>query len=74
VRNENNILNRKREGKRSLGKPTSRWENNIILILNKQGGNVRIGFAWFRAGIGNIRVLVNTVTNPSIPLTAGISD
>lgn len=44
VRNENNILNRKREGKRSFGKPTSRWENNIILILNKQGGNVRIGF------------------------------
>jgi len=45
LRNENNILNRKREGKRSLGKPTSRWENNIILILNQQGGNVRIGFA-----------------------------
>jgi hypothetical protein len=44
VRKEN-ILNKKREGKRSLGKPTSRGGNNIILILNKQGGNVRIGFA-----------------------------
>jgi hypothetical protein len=45
VRNENNILNRKREAKRSLGKPTSRWENNIILIFNKQGANVQIGFS-----------------------------
>ena len=68
-----NILNKKREGKRSLVKPTSKWENNTILILNKQGGNERIGFALLRAGIGNSRILVNTFhlrrENPTSSMT-----
>ena len=74
VGDEYNILKRKHKGKRSLVKPTSIWENKIKLILNKQGGNVPIGFARLRTGIGSSRVLVHTVTNPSIPLTAGKSD
>jgi len=45
VRKENILNLNNVKVKRSLGKPTSRWDNNIILILKKQGGNVRIGFA-----------------------------
>jgi hypothetical protein len=37
IRNAYKILGRKREGKRPLGKPRLRWENNIRMDLREIG-------------------------------------
>jgi hypothetical protein len=50
IRNANNILLGKSEGKRSLGRPRRRWENNIKIDLRKIGFEVWIGFIWLRTG------------------------
>jgi hypothetical protein len=35
---------------RTRGRPRQRWEDNIIWILEKQGGKVWAGFFWLRIG------------------------
>ena len=43
----------KPEGRRSLGRPRRRWEDNIKLDLQEVGeGVVRTGWSWFRIGTG----------------------
>jgi len=39
----------KREGKRPLGRPRRRWEDNIKTDLREVGG-VEIGWSWLRIG------------------------
>jgi hypothetical protein len=36
----------KPEGKRQLGRPRSRWENNIKMDLQEWDGGARTGFIW----------------------------
>jgi hypothetical protein len=38
------------EGKRPLGRPRRRWENNINMDLREIGILGRIGFSWLRLG------------------------
>ena len=43
----------KPEGRRSLGRPRRRWEDNIKLDLQEVGeGVVRTGWSWLRIGTG----------------------
>jgi len=44
------ILVGKPEGKRPLGRPRRRWEDNIRMDLGKWSGKVWTGFIWFRIG------------------------
>jgi len=46
------VLVGKPEGKRPLGRPKSRWEDNIKIGLQKVGGVVRTGRSWLRIGTG----------------------
>ena len=39
-------------GKRPLGRPTRRWEDNIKMDLQEVGGGVRTGWSWLRIGTG----------------------
>jgi hypothetical protein len=50
IRNAYIIFVGKPEGKRSLGRPRSRWEDNIRMFLGKWGGEVWIGCMWLRVG------------------------
>ena len=45
------VLVGKREGKRPLGRPRRRWEDNLRWIFRKWEG-VEIGWSWFRIGTG----------------------
>jgi hypothetical protein len=38
------------EGKRPLGRPRRRWEDNIKIDLGRQGSMGRTGFSWLRIG------------------------
>jgi hypothetical protein len=38
------------KGKRPLGRPRHRWEDNIKLDLRRQESMVRTGFSWLRVG------------------------
>jgi len=42
----------KPEGKRALGKPRRRWENNIKLDLQEVGVRAWSGSNWLRIGTG----------------------
>ena len=42
----------KSEGKRPLGKPRRRWEDNIKIDLQEVGYGVRTGSSWLRKGTG----------------------
>jgi len=44
------VLVGKHEGKRSLGKPRSRWEDNIKMDLHEV--RVWVGSSWLRIGTG----------------------
>ena len=46
------VLVEKPEGKRPLGRPRRRWENNIKWILRKLEGVVGTGWSWLRIGTG----------------------
>jgi hypothetical protein len=46
------ILVVKPEGKRPLGRPRSRWVDNIKWILERYGGMVWTGSIWLRIGSG----------------------
>ena len=59
----------KPEGKRPLGRPRSRWEDNIKMDLQEVGG----GGDWMELAQDRDRwrVLVNTVMNLRVPKNAG---
>ena len=42
----------KPEGKKPLGRPRRRWEDNIKMDLQEVGGFVGTGWSWLRIGIG----------------------
>ena len=42
----------KPEGKRALGRPRRRWEDNIKMDLQEVGGVVGTGWSWLRIGRG----------------------
>jgi hypothetical protein len=46
------VLVGKHEGKRPLGRPRSRWEDEIRMDLREIGLGVWIGFDWLRIGTG----------------------
>ena len=46
------VLVGKPEGKRPLGRPRRRWEDNIEMDLQKWEGVVRTGWSWLRIGTG----------------------
>jgi len=43
----------KPEGKRPLGRPRHRWEDNIKIGLQVVGGGVWTGWSWLRIGTGS---------------------
>ena len=59
------VLVGKPEGKRPLGKPRRRWEDNIKMDLQEVGG----GGDWMELAqdMGRWRALVNTVMNFRVP-------
>ena len=46
------VLVGKSEGKRPLGRPRRRWEDNIKIDLQEVGGVVGTGWSWLRIGTG----------------------
>jgi len=46
------VLVGKSEGKRRLGRPRRRWEDNIKMDLQKWEGVGRTGWSWLRIGTG----------------------
>ena len=42
----------KTEGKRPMGRPRRRWEDNIKMDLQEVGGVVGTGWSWLRVGTG----------------------
>jgi hypothetical protein len=46
------VLVGKREGKRPLGRPRRRWEDNIKRYLQEVGGVVGTGWSGLRIGTG----------------------
>jgi hypothetical protein len=44
------VLVGKPEGKRPLGRPRRRWEDEIRIYLREIGLRVWIGFGWLRTG------------------------
>jgi hypothetical protein len=42
------VLVGKPERKRTLGRPTCRWEDNIEMVLQEVGYGVWTGFSWLR--------------------------
>ena len=51
------VLIGKPEGKRPLGRPRSRWEDNIKMDL-QEVGIVGTGWSWLRIGTGGGRLWV----------------
>ena len=66
------VLVGKTEGKRPLGRPRRRWENNIKMYLQEVGGGC--GY-WMELAQDRDRwrALVNTVRNLRVPKMRGIS-
>ena len=59
------VLVKKPEGKRPLGRPRSRWEDNIVMDLQEVGG----GGDWMELAQNRDRwwAFVNTVMNLRVP-------
>jgi hypothetical protein len=51
-RGAHRVLVRKPEGKRPLGRPRLRWEDNIKMDLQDVSGVVGTGWSWLRIGTG----------------------
>jgi hypothetical protein len=47
-----NVLEGKPEGKRTLGRPRRRWEDEIRMAIRKTGCEGWTGFYWPRIGTG----------------------
>jgi hypothetical protein len=52
MKNAFNILVGKPKGKRPLGRPKRRWEDNIKMYLRETGFGLWTGFVWLRIGTG----------------------
>ena len=50
------VLVGKPEGKRPLGRPRRRWEDNIKMAFRKWEGVVGTGWSWLRIGTGGGRL------------------
>jgi hypothetical protein len=50
------ILVGKPEGRRPLGRPRCRWEDNIMMDLQEVGCGVWTGWSWLRIGTGGVRL------------------
>jgi hypothetical protein len=46
----------KPEGKRQLGRPRSRWEDNIRTVFKRSFGTAWTGLLWFRIATGGRRL------------------
>jgi hypothetical protein len=46
------VLVGKLDGKRPLGRPRRRWEDNIKMYLQEVGWGAWTGLSWFRTGTG----------------------
>jgi hypothetical protein len=46
------VLVGKPQGKRPLGRPRRRWEDNIKMDLQEVGGVLGTGWSWLRIGTG----------------------
>jgi hypothetical protein len=46
------VLVQKPEGKRPLGRPRRRWEDNIKMDVQEVEGVVGTGWSWLRIGTG----------------------
>ena len=46
------VLVGKPEGKRPMGRPRCRWEDNIKMDLQEVGGGCGTGWSWLRIGTG----------------------
>jgi hypothetical protein len=57
-REAHRVLVEKVEGKRQLGIPRRRWEDNIKIDLQEVGGAGKTGWSWLKigAGGGHLRV------------------
>jgi hypothetical protein len=66
VRGEHNILVGKPEGRRPLGRPRSRWEDNIKMDL-REIGFWDVDWVLLTQDRGRWRALVNTVMNLRVP-------
>ena len=66
------VLVGKPEGKRPLGRPRRRWEDNIKMDLQEVGGSCGdwMELAQYR---DSLRALVGTVRNLRVPKMRGIS-
>jgi hypothetical protein len=51
VKGAYNILVGRPEGRRPLGRPRRRWEDNIKINLREKGLGMWIGFIWLKTGI-----------------------
>ena len=50
------VLVGKLEGKRPLGRPRRRWEDNIKMNLQEVGRGLGTGWCWLRIGTGGGRL------------------
>jgi hypothetical protein len=68
-RGTHRILWEKPEGKRALGRPRLRWEDNIKVDLRKWSGGVGWGMDWINVAEDKDRWwgLVNAVVNLHVP-------
>jgi hypothetical protein len=60
------VLVRKPDGKRSLGRPRHRWEDNIKMDLQEVGGVVGTGWSWLRIGTDGGRLWYGQEISSSI--------
>jgi hypothetical protein len=51
------ILMGKLEGKRPLGRPRCRWQDNVKMSLQELGWGKRTGLIWLRKGTGGGHLL-----------------
>ena len=72
MRGVHSVLVGKPEGKRPLGRPTRRWEDNIRIDLQEVGGNCG---DWMELAQdrNRRRAVVGTVRNFRVPKMRGIS-
>ena len=47
------VFVKKTEGRRSLGRPKCKWENNIKINLRKVGWGHGLDLTWLRIGTGD---------------------
>ena len=66
------VLVGKPEGKRPMGRPRRRWENNINVEFQELGGGCK-DLMELAQDRDRCRVLVNTVMNLRVPKMLGIS-